>query len=241
MKDINDYHIQYDLDDEMNAQELVEIHVGDVNLPTGKIIAADPFFTHEQSAFSRIVEPDKYPVFIYVSEIDRLHHRIAYAKIKFRPEEATKWILALTDDLTEEELNDLGDEEFYGFPVESGLACFLDEETNGQLIAKMDALQERDPEANYYDEVLAEEFREYSGKNNFSRELGDWNDHRPDKESDNNVIMFASGWGDGYYPAYWGLDEEGNTIELVIDFLINEYDNEDGLEFDDDLDIEEED
>ncbi|WP_297332995.1 DUF4241 domain-containing protein [Flavobacterium sp.] len=241
MKDINDYHIQYDLDDEMNAQELVEIHVGDVNLPTGKIIAADPFFTHEQIAFSRTVEPDKYPVFIYVSEIDRLHHRIAYAKIKFRPEEATKWILALTDDLTEEELNDLGDEEFYGFPVESGLACFLDAETNGQLIAKMDALQERDPEANYYDEVLAEEFREYSGKNNFSRELGDWNDHRPDKESDNNVIMFASGWGDGYYPAYWGLDEEGNTIELVIDFLINEYDNEDGLEYDDDLDIEEED
>jgi hypothetical protein len=239
MKDINDYHIHYDLDDEMNGQELVEIHVGDVNLPTGKIIAADPFFTHEQRPFSRAVEPDKYPVFIYMSEIDRLHHRVAYAKIKFRPEEPTKWILALTDDLTEEELNDLNDEEFYGFPVESGLACFLDEETNGQLIAKMDELQEKNPEANYYDEALADEFREYSGKNSFSRELGDWNDHHPDKESDNNVIMFASGWGDGYYPAYWGLDNEGNPVELVIDFLINEYDNEEGLEYDDDLDSDE--
>ena len=226
MKDVNDFELHYDLDGEMDGQELVEIHVGDVNLPTGRVIAADPFFSAEQHPFSRTVEPDKYPVFIYMAEIDKLHHRIAYAKIKFRPTEATKWVLALTDDLTPEELSDLGEDEFYGFPVESGLACFMDEETNAQFIAKMDELQERNPESNYYDEVLAEEFRMYSGKNNFSRELGDWNDHHPQADSDNNIIMFASGWGDGYFPAYWGLDEEGNTIELVIDFLLNEFDPE---------------
>jgi hypothetical protein len=226
MKDINDFELHYDLDDEMNSQELVEIHVGDVNLPTGKIIVADPFFSMEQQPFARTVEPDKYPVFIYMAEIDKLHHRIAYAKIKFRPEEATKWILALTGDLSQEELDDLDEDEFYGFPVESGLACFLDEETNAELVEKIDALQEKSPEANYYDEVLADEFRKYSGKNNFSRELGDWNDHRPNADSDNNVVMFSAGWGDGYYPAYWGLNDNGDTIELVIDFLINEFDAE---------------
>lgn len=235
MKDINDFELHYDLDDEMNSQELVEIHIGDLNLPTGKIIVADPFFSLEQRPFSRTVEPDKYPVYIYMAEIDPLHHRIAYAKIKFRTEEATKWILALTDDLTNEELNDLGEDEFYGFPVESGLACFLDEETNARFVAKMDELQEKNPESNYYDDVLSAEFMEYSGKNNFSRELGDWNDHRPDADSDNNVIMFASGWGDGYFPAYWGLNENGDTVELVIDFLINEFDpeGENDEEFDD--------
>lgn len=233
MKDVNDFELYYDLDGEMDSQELMDIHVGDVNLPTGRIIAADPFFSAEQQPFSRTVEPDKYPVFIYMAEIDKLHHRIAYAKIKFRPTEASKWILALTDDLTPEELKDLGEDEFYGFPVESGLACFLDEETNAQFIEKMDELQERSPESNYYDEALAEEFRNYSGKNTFSRELGDWNDHHPNKDSDNNIIMFASGWGDGYFPAYWGLDEEGNTIELVIDFLLNEFDPEGEEEFED--------
>ncbi len=226
MKDINDFELHYDLDDEMNAQELTEIHIGDVNLPTGKIIVADPFFSLEQRPFARTVEPDKYPVFIFMAEIDKLHHRIAYAKIKFRPEEASKWILALTDDLTNDELTDLGEDEFYGFPVESGLACFLDEETNAVFVKKMDEMQERNPESNYYDDVLSEEFREYSGKNNFSRELGDWNDHHPDASSDNNIIMFASGWGDGYYPAYWGLNENGDTVELVIDFLINEFNPE---------------
>lgn len=226
MKDLNEFELHYDLDDEMNAQELVEIHAGDVNLPTGKIIVTDPFFSMEQLPFSRTVEPDKYPVYIYMAEIDELHHRIAYAKIKFRPEEATKWILALTEDLTKEELDELDEDEFYGFPVESGLACFLDQETNTAFVEKMDELQEKNPEANYYDEVLAEEFKAYSGKNKFSRELGDWNDHRPNKDSDNNVIMFASGWGEGYYPTYWGLNENGDTIELVIDFLINEFDPE---------------
>lgn len=226
MKDLKDYEIFYELDEQINAQELIEIHIGDINLPTGKIIAGDPFFTDGQMPFARTVEPDKYPVHIYVTEIDEDHSRVAYAKIKFRAEEAKKWILAITEDLTEEELEELGEEEFYGFPVESGIACFLDEQTNAQLVAKMDAAEEKDPESNYYDEVLAAEFKEYSGKNKLSRDLGDWNDHHPDKESDNNVIMFASGWGDGYYPAYWGLNENGDTVELVLDFLINDFDED---------------
>lgn len=224
MKNVNDFELPFDLSGEMGERELVEIHIGDVNLPTGRIVASDPFFSAEQTAFARSVEPDKYPVYIYVSEIDKLHHRIAYAKIKFRPEDATKWILALTEDITEEELNDLSEGEFYGFAVESGLACFMDEETSEEFNEKLDNLQEADPEYNYYESVLAEEFREYSGKNTFSRDLGDWNDHKLSSESDNNVLMFSSGWGDGYFPAYFGLNADGDTVELVIDFLLDEFD-----------------
>lgn len=233
MKDLNEYELHYDLDAEFNSSELVEIHVGDINLPTGKIIAADPFFTDSQPAFARSVEPDKYPVYIYMAEIDELHHRVAYAKIKFRPETPTKYILALTEDLTAEELDELGDDEFFGFPVDSGLAALLDAETNQQLTMRMNLLQENKPESNYYDEVLAKEFEEYSGKNKFSRSLGDWNDHHPSTDSDNNVIMFSSGWGDGYYPAYWGLNDNGDTIELVIDFLINDFEEGEDDEFED--------
>lgn len=229
----NDFEFEYNLDDEMGLQELIEIHIGDVNLPTGSIIAADPFFTHEQRPFLRKVEPDKYPVYIYMAEIDDEHHRVAYAKIKFRSEEAVKWVLAIADDISKEELNELSEDEFFGFPVDSGLACFLDEETNNRLIARMEELQEKDPDSNYYDEVLANEFKAYSGKNKFSRSLGDWNDHHPDKDSDDNVIMFASGWGDGYYPAYWGLNNNGDTVELVIDFLINDFEDEEDEDYDD--------
>ena len=229
----NDFEFEYNLDDEMGLQELIEIHIGDVNLPTGSIIAADPFFTHEQRPFLRKVEPDKYPVYIYMAEIDDDHHRVAYAKIKFRSEDAVKWVLAIADDISKEELNELSEDEFFGFPVDSGLACFLDEETNNRLIARMEEQQEKDPDSNYYDEVLADEFKAYSGKNKLSRSLGDWNDHHPDKDSDDNVIMFASGWGDGYYPAYWGLNNNGDTVELVIDFLINDFEDEEDEDYDD--------
>ena len=228
MKNNNEFELSFNLAEDMGERGLVEIHAGDVNLPTGRIVASDPFFSAEQTAFARSVEPDKYPVYIYTEQIDKLHNRIAYAKIKFRPEPATRWILALTEDITDEELKDLDEDEFYGFAVESGLASFMDEETNEEFINKLDALQEKDPEYNYYDEVLSEEFRLYSGKNAFSRELGDWNDHRVSPDSDNNIMMFAAGWGDGYYPAYWGLNDNGDIIELVIDFLLDDFDTTDG-------------
>lgn len=239
MSNTQDFELPYDLAEQMAEQELVEIHIGDVNLPTGKIIASDPFFTSEQQPFARTVVPDKYPVYIYMAEIDKLHNRIAYAKIKFRPETSTRWILALTDDMTQEELDDLGEDEFYGFPVESGLAGFLDAETNDQFTEKIEKMQETSPDFNFYDDILAAEFMAYSGKNNFSRELGDWNDHRVNEDSDNNVIMFSSGWGDGYYPAYWGLNDNGDAVELVIDFLLDEFENVEEDEDDDEDDTEE--
>ncbi|MXN89769.1 DUF4241 domain-containing protein [Flavobacterium sp. Sd200] len=233
MSNTNDLELPYNLNELISDEGLVEIHIGDVNLPTGQIIASDPFFTTEQRPFLRTVEPDKYPVYIHVAEVDDLHHRIAYAKIKFRTDEPTKWVLAITDDISPEELDELEEDEFYGFPVESGLAAFLDAETAAQFTAKIDKLEETNPEGNFYDDVLSPEFMEYSGKNNFSRELGDWNDHKISADSDNNVIMFASGWGDGYYPAYWGLNDNGDVIELVIDFLLDEFDDLDDEEDDD--------
>ncbi len=32
--------------------------------------------------------------------------------------------------------------------------------------------------------------------------------------------MFSSGWGDGYYPTYWGYNDNNETIELTIDFML---------------------
>ncbi|WP_418061440.1 DUF4241 domain-containing protein [Pimelobacter simplex] len=34
------------------------------------------------------------------------------------------------------------------------------------------------------------------------------------------AIVADSGWGDGAYPAYWGLDADGTTVQLVVDFVV---------------------
>ena len=33
------------------------------------------------------------------------------------------------------------------------------------------------------------------------------------------LAMFASGMGDGIYSGYWGVNAEGNPVELVIPFI----------------------
>jgi hypothetical protein len=30
----------------------------------------------------------------------------------------------------------------------------------------------------------------------------------------------SSGWGDGGYPSFWGTDESGNPVQLIVDFLV---------------------
>ncbi|NJK95710.1 MAG: DUF4241 domain-containing protein [Bacteroidales bacterium] len=41
-------------------------------------------------------------------------------------------------------------------------------------------------------------------------------------DKEHNIIMFSSGLGDGLYPAYWGLDENGKPIKLLVDLLVIE-------------------
>ncbi|WP_282014091.1 DUF4241 domain-containing protein [Marinifilum flexuosum] len=215
-----DLEICYELSDS-NSDELKEIEIGNIHLPTGKIIASDPFFTHSIKSFSRTVHPGTYPVSIYIAEVEPEHYRVAFAKIKFRAEKATRWILAVTDDMKIDDLSSIRDGEYFGFPVDAGLACFLDEESNVWYLNKMDEFYEKNPDQNYYDDLLAQEFEKYSASHQYSRDLGDWNNHVLNGESEMNVMMFASGWGDGYYPTYWGYNDRKETVELCIDFLID--------------------
>ncbi len=118
-------------------------------------------------------------------------------------------------------LTALEDGEYFGFPVGAGLGCFVDESTNDLYLKMIDQFYSENPDKNYYDDLLAKEFEEYSSKSEFSSEIGDWNNHIIDNQKKLNIIMFSSGWGDGYYPTYWGYDEIGSTIELTIDFLFS--------------------
>ncbi len=40
------------------------------------------------------------------------------------------------------------------------------------------------------------------------------------------MAIFWSGWGDGFYPVFWGLDKDGRPLVLLTDFQVTE--NADG-------------
>ncbi|TKG95191.1 DUF4241 domain-containing protein [Puteibacter caeruleilacunae] len=212
--------IKYDLSDS-NSEELIEIEVGNINLPTGKIIASDPYFTYDTKPFSRTVKPGSYPVKLYIIEVEPNHYRIAFAKIKFVEESSSYWTLAITDDMKIEDLKDLKDDEYFGFSVDAGLGCFIDEKTNLKFIKEIDNFYKENPKGNFYFDLLAKEFDTRSSGSKYLKDGCDWNNHVVDKETGVNVLMFSSGWGDGFYPTYWGHNSSKEIVELTIDFMID--------------------
>lgn len=42
-------------------------------------------------------------------------------------------------------------------------------------------------------------------------------------------LAFDSGFGDGGYPAYWGVDAHGNTAQIVVDFMVLVAEDGDGV------------
>lgn len=216
-----DLEIYFDLSASNDSDNLVEVSIGDLNLPTGQIIAGDPFFLEDSKPFVQTVQPGRYPVKLYLREIDPEHYRIAYAKIAFKPEKADHWILAVSEDMDMEELLNLQQDDFFGFAVDSGIACFLDIQTHALYQQKIHDLYTGDSIANYYENILAEEMKKYSANHPYSNELGDWNNHFPVTGSDLNILMFSSGWGDGLYPTYWGRNTRNELTELTIDFMVD--------------------
>ncbi|MFD1000273.1 DUF4241 domain-containing protein [Ohtaekwangia kribbensis] len=212
--------LAFDLKSVLDTVDLEEVSIGEIHLPTGKIIAGDPFFIYDNKPFKTKVNPGNYPVKLLIYKVEEDHYRIAFAKIQFSGNQAIHWTLALTEDITDEQIKSLQPGEFFGYGVDAGLGCFIDQETNTIFNSVMDKFSKDNPDKNYYDDVLAEEFRTTSGQHPLSRDLGDWDNHFPKQGDNHNVIMFASGWGDGSYPTYWGTDLNGKIVELITDFIV---------------------
>ena len=52
----------------------------------------------------------------------------------------------------------------------------------------------------------------------YQGDCGDWlNWTVPD--TDCNLPIFASGWGDGYYPVYFGYDAKGEICAVYVRFI----------------------
>ena len=74
------------------------------------------------------------------------------------------------------------------------------------------------PEGNINDDFFATAFKKNAKNQNYPTDYGDWiNFQLPNSEW--NINMFHSGYGDGMYSSYWGIDKDGEVVSLVIDFL----------------------
>ena len=198
-----------------NSTPLEILELGYLKLSTGLIVVEDPLVMLSAEPFIKPVKPGNYPVSVVVAKTKDSGDRYALAQLRFSDKKAEKWVLALkkNDDTT-----DLKPDEYLGFSVDAGLACFADHPAANEYLRFNDKFNEDHPDENMYDDLLAAEFKKNAQNKDDPQDVGDWVNFKI-PNSAKNIILFHSGDGDGVYPCYWGVTKAGEVVSLVIDSL----------------------
>jgi hypothetical protein len=177
--------------------------LGLLRVPTGMLAASDPFIDQNPAPFTRTVPPGAYPVLAAIACYPD-DERIAFARLKVADGPIVSWEMAL---VAGQDVASLGADDMFGYGVDAGTGCFMDADGGRALDARMTQ------EGEYYN-VLIE------GLEAAQRDTWSYLDVRPSEADGVNVICFSTGFGDGFYPTYFGLDEHGSVMSVVTDFLL---------------------
>ncbi len=197
---------------------LRKVHCGELFLPSGKVVACDPFVTLSPIDCPFVVTPaGRFPVFVTLADVsekqDRSHIREAYASIVFSTErEKSRKVLPLAKD--GQPRLEMRGEEFVGFCVDAGTACFVDATVVGPCMP--------DPKTWYHDLFENDQsdcwFKRMDDPQHIRAGIA--NIVLPLAKRGENLILFHSGWGDGVYPVIGSFDSAGNLLAVHIDFLV---------------------
>lgn len=202
----------------IGIMEVDTLDIGEVNLPTGEILACDPLVElGEVKTYLQKTPLGKFPVKICVVPSEDYGDRYACVKVEFSKNKPVVYELAVTGN--EEEMDEAKEDEYYGFGVDTGMGCIADKKTQDEYVKYWKKLEEEEGADNPYDDIFEELLEESFKKSpKYQRDCGDWaNFIIPN--SDLNIPVFASGWGDGYYPCYFGYGEKGELCGFYIHFI----------------------
>jgi len=199
--------------------ELSTVPCGKLKLPSGKLIVCDPFAGMSKAENSFInIPPGEYEVIVTLADVspnlDGSHFREAYASliIDSSASESSREFLELTQN-GEQSNQPLKDDEFFGYGVDAGTSCFADAETIEQDMPDQDT---------WYEGLF-----EHDGGNSWFNQMDDDKLIRNgianiplSMNNGNNLILFHSGWGDGFYPVVGSYDSSGRVIAVHTDFYV---------------------
>lgn len=196
------------------------IDCGEIFLPSGRLVACDPFvFLEKENNVFVQVPQGRFPVFVTLADVseeqDGSHVREAYASIIFsnEPEVTRKMLVAAKAGA---EKISISESEIVGFPVDAGTGCFVDDEAVATCMPD--------------ERVWLEEVFDSDGDNedDWFHRMDNPNEIRhgianivlPHAQNGENIVLFHSGWGDGVYPIVGGYDAQENLVCVHIDFMI---------------------
>lgn len=203
---------------EICEKKLFHLSLGEVKLPTGRVIVRDPLVYLQSDAQPYFIPVPKgtFPLTVLVMEVDQDHYRYVAFRVKLSDKEAVQHTEAL---LGNEDLERFDPGEYFGFNVDAGLATIVDEKTKDAYCAFEQQWMASHPDGDIYHDYLAGEFKKsYENNPQYQRSGGDWiNFAIPG--TDLSIPMIQSGYGDGAYPVYYGYDQDGAICEIIVQFV----------------------
>ena len=194
------------------------LDIGTVHFPTGQIFACDPLVELEDTLpFLQTIPAGTYPVKICVVPSEQYGDRYACVKVEVSQEKPVRYELGMVgnEDLDEE----LGEDEYFGFGVDAGMGCVADIQTQAAFKAYWAKRLEEDPDIDPYNDLFCDLLEENAkAYPKYQGDCGDWLNWTV-PGTDCNLPIFASGWGDGYYPVYFGYDAKGKICAVYVRFI----------------------
>ncbi|WP_417430654.1 DUF4241 domain-containing protein [Halpernia sp.] len=182
---------------------------GELHISSGEIIACDPLITNDKAPFLIKFPNGNFPVLIHK---EKESNCIAYVEITFSKNKIEKWELALCEN---QNLKDLKEGEIFGYPVKSGMGCFMDAKTQECLNHLETRLYHRKGAdfMGIYEEFFHPSFYDSSGIFNQFAIL------KPDEVEPENMIAFETGYGEGFYGTYIAFDENNKPVKIISEFI----------------------
>ena len=180
--------------------------IGRLAAPDGQVVAADPYLMGPEPAppFVKRLSADEAEVVAVRAIIGEGHERIAALVLHIGSNPIVDWVMAT---LPGQDVATLDVEGFFGYGVDAGTGCFGSPEAMkvaGRVLAA-DAGMLEDP-------LSKALFADGIGTRSAAVVA-------PEAEA-TPVAICSAGWGDGVYLTWLGIDNSGNVMVALTDFLL---------------------
>nr|WP_315026788.1 DUF4241 domain-containing protein [uncultured Chryseobacterium sp.] len=188
---------------------LESFEVGKIYLSSGRLVACDPLITNDMLPFSTKFPKGDFSVILHK---ERESNCVAYAEIIFKAAEVTEWKLATTKG---QNIKELAEGEVFGYPVESGMGCLMDVDTQNSLNALEQKLYEN--KGGDFMGIYEEFFHEYFFDENGA--IDQYAFLKPSEEHPGTILAFETGYGEGFYASYIAYDKDQAPVKIITEFI----------------------
>ncbi|MGE4513967.1 MAG: DUF4241 domain-containing protein [Chryseobacterium sp.] len=188
---------------------LESFEAGKIYLSSGKLVACDPLITNDMKPFSTDFPKGDFSVLVHK---ERESNCVAYVEIVFTNAEIADWKLATTEG---QEVKELADGEVFGYPVESGMGCFMDVDTQNSLNQLEQKLYHRKGVdfMGIYEEFFHEHFFDENGA------IDQYAFLKPSENHPGTIFAFETGYGEGFYASYIAYDKNHSPVKIITEFI----------------------